>query len=209
MCRIRAKHKHNLVISIVNIQIALLVSPLFAESNDTIAQKIAVPFDKCKPEKGVSFKGNSTTKLSSDELKELLTGNTLVSVDRYGVFAIYYPSNEEAIGWMPKEKSKGYSWSSGSVSFENDRYCRKWKEWTSGKNTNCWEAHRGEQRMDKPSFYYVCKNGTPDGDQSIVFEGNYLNVEFTGNGKKTGTLSQDDKKAEATWEKYFSNYTNK
>ena len=181
------------------------------EINQSRAQNEAVQFkiNDCKPEKGVKFVADENIKLTSNEIENLLTGNTLVSVDRYGTFAIYYPSNKETVGWMPKLKKKNYSWSKGTVSFKNDMYCRKWKEWKSGKKENCWSAYRGEQRIDMPSFYFVCRNGVADGDQSVIFTGNYFDVKYKGNGSDSGKLTQNDQKAKETIEKYFGNYVNK
>ena len=200
---------HFFVCAFVLGQITTSVSFAF-EINETKAQKVAVPYDTCKPEKGVKFTGDETTKLTTKEIENLLVGNTLMSVDRYGTFAIYYPSNKEKIGWMPKEKRKSKKeWSRGSFTVENDKYCRQWMEWKSGKYINCWEVHRGETRIDMPSFYFVCKNGIPGGDQNIVFKGNNLNIKYKGNGGDTGWLKQDEQKAKEIWKKYFGNYVNK
>lgn len=157
------------------------------------------------PEKGVKFEGGEHTKLSTEEIEDLLTGNTLVSVDRYGTFAIYYPTNKETVGWMPKDRK---DWTKGTVTFENDKYCRQWKAWSSGKKINCWEVHKGENRLDMPSFYFVCANGVPDGDQHVVFPGNHFNIEYRGLSKKSlgSFFKQDSKKAEEVWTKYFGNY---
>lgn len=181
------------------------------EINKSKGQKEGVQFkiNQCKPEKGVKFTANENTRLTSNEIENLLTGNTLLSVDRYGTFAIYYPSNKETVGWMPKLKKEKYSWSRGTVSFKNGMYCRQWKEWKSGKKENCWAVHRGEQRIDMPTLYFVCRNGVADGDQSVVFNGNYFNIKYKGNGAKSGKLTQDDQKAKDTMKKYFGNYVNK
>jgi len=110
-----------------------MLSMANAQENNVSGQIIAVPFDKCKPEKGVSFQGNDKTRLKTSEIKKRLIGNTLLSVDRYGTFAIYYLASGEAVSWMPKKAHDNYSWTTGKVSFENDQYCRTWLEWKSGK----------------------------------------------------------------------------
>jgi hypothetical protein len=180
-----------------------------SEINETKAKKIGVPFKDCIPEKGVTFKAGDGQKLTTNDLESLLIGNTLLSVDRYGTFAIYYPEKGVTVGWMPKLKSEGYEWTKGNVTFANDKYCRTWKEWRSGKKINCWEASRGEDHFDKPGFYFTCKNGIPDGDVHIVFQGNVLDVKYKGNGAKSGKLTQNDTKAKEYIEKYFAKYVNK
>lgn len=183
--------------------------PANAQINESKAQKIAVPFDKCKPEKGVSFKSGDGEKLATRDIEELLVGNTILSVDRYGTFAIFYPEKGKTVGWMPKEKSKKYSWTAGDVTFENNKYCRTWEEWTSGKRINCWEVSRGEDHVDLPGFYFTCKNGIPDGDVHVVLPGNAFEISYSGKGAKRGRFSQNDAKAEEFYEKYFGKYVNK
>jgi hypothetical protein len=169
-----------------------------------------VPFDTCKPEDKVSFKGNETTKLSSKEIRKLLVGNTLLSVDRYGTFAIFYPENGKTVGWMPKEKNTNYDWSAGNVSFSNDKYCRTWKEWRSGKSVNCWEVHKGKAKhYDTNGFYFLCENGVPDGDVHVILKGNAFGVSYSGNGAKSGKLKQNDEIAAQKYQKYFGKYINK
>ena len=196
------------ILGILVLTFFLFPTSLNSEINEKKAEKTKL-WTKCKPEKGVDvqFK-NDDNNLSTEELDNLLTGNTLVSVDRYGTFAIYYPSNKDTVGWMPKEHLKGkQDWTKGTVTFENNKYCRQWVDWGSGKKINCWNAYEGEKRVDMRSFYFVCKNGVPDGDLSIVFPGNFFNVKFKGIGYKSGgKLSQDDEKVKIIWEKYFSNY---
>ncbi|WP_404383203.1 hypothetical protein [Caenispirillum salinarum] len=188
-----------------------VAGPAVAETNISKAQAVAVPFDKCKPEKGVTVTfDDSSPKLSGEEIAQLLTGNTLLSVDRYGTFALYYPEKGKAIGWMPKEKDKGYSWSAGKVSFEGGKYCRTWDQWNSGKYVNCWNIYRSaEPHVDRPGFYFACENGVPDGDIHVVLPGNYFEVEWRGTGKKGGRLTQSDEKTNAATEKYFGKYVNK
>lgn len=175
-----------------------------------MGQKVAVPFDTCKPEKGVEFRATSNSKVTTEEMEDMLIGNTLLSVDRYGTFAIYYPEKGKSVGWMPKEKSKGYSWSAGDVNFSNNKYCRTWKEWKSGKNVNCWEMHKGQAKhYDTEGFYFLCKNGVPDGDVHVILEGNAFEIKYSGNGGKSGKLTQNDKIAKEFYEKYFGKYVNK
>ena len=97
-----------------------------AEVNTSMGSTVGVPFDTCKPEKGVKFRGTNETKITSEQMEEILIGNTLLSVDRYGTFAIYYPEQGKSVGWMPKLKNKGYEWSAGDVNFANNKYCRTW-----------------------------------------------------------------------------------
>jgi hypothetical protein len=66
-----------------------LSSFAFAESNTSMGSKVGVPFDTCKPEKGVKFRGTDASKATSKEMEKMLIDNTLLSVDRYGTFAIY------------------------------------------------------------------------------------------------------------------------
>ena len=179
------------------------------EINTGRGQTEGVPFDTCKPEKGVKFEGTASSRLTTQEMEDLLVGNTLLSVDRYGTVAIYYPTKGETVGWMPKEKSKRYSWSRGKVTFEDDKYCRTWKEWKSGKSENCWEIHKGPDHVDSPGFYFVCQNGVPDGEVNVVLAGNIFEVSASGNGAKTGTLTQNDEKATEVYTKYFGKYVNK
>lgn len=182
----------------------------FAEENKSWGQTYAVPFDTCKPEDKVSFKGNETTKLSSKEIRKLLVGNTLLSVDRYGTFAIFYPENGKTVEWMPKEKNTNYDWSAGNVSFSNDKYCRTWKEWRSGKSVNCWEIHKGKAKhYDTNGFYFLCENGVPDGDVHVILKGNAFGVSYSGNGAKSGKLKQNDEIAAQKYQKYFGKYINK
>ena len=195
------------ILGILVLTFFLFPTSLNSEINEKKAEKTKL-WTKCKPEKGVEvqFK-NDDNNLSTEELDNLLTGNTLVSVDRWGTFAIYYPSNKDTVGWMPKEHLKGkQDWTIGTVTFENNKYCRQWVDWGSGKKINCWKAYEGEKRIDMRSFYFVCKNGVPDGDESIVFPGNLFNITYTGSGKSTGKLTQDNEKVKIIWEKYFSNY---
>ena len=188
---------------------AALPQSTVGEINETKAQTVAVPFDTCKPEKGVNFKGSNATRLTTEEIEKLLLGNTVLSVDRYGTFSIYYPTKGKTIGWMPKEKSKGYSWSAGEVAFQNDKYCRTWKEWRSGSKVNCWEVHKGADHVDRKGFYFVCENGVPTGDVHVVLPGNFFEVSASGHGKKSGELMQNDAKAMEAYKKYFGKYVNK
>ena len=195
------------ILGILVLTFFLFPTSLNSEINEKKAEKTKL-WTKCKPEKGVEvqFK-NDDNNLSTEELDNLLTGNTLVSVDRWGTFAIYYPSNKDTVGWMPKEHLKGkQDWTKGTVTFENNKYCRQWVDWGSGKKINCWNAYEGEKRVDMRSFYFVCRNGVPDGDQHIVFPGNLFNIKYTGSGKSTGKLTQDNEKVKIIWEKYFSEY---
>ena len=195
------------ILGILVLTFFLFPTSLNSEINEKKAEKTKL-WTKCKPEKGVDVRFKKDTKLSTKKIEELLAGNTLVSVDRYGTFAIYYPSNKETVGWMPKTHIKGkQDWTKGTVTFENDKYCRQWEEWGSGKKINCWNVHEGEKRIDMRSFYYVCKNGVPDGDQHIVFPGNFFNINFKGKGSDSGgKLSQDNEKVKIIWEKYFADY---
>ncbi len=190
----------------VTVALASMFAAVQAQNiNESEAQKVAVPFDTCKPEVGVEFNGNQGLRLKTKEIEELLAGNTLLSVDRYGTFAIYYPSDKETIGWVPKEKRTNYDWSRGTVTFENDKYCRKWKDLESGKHVNCWLVHPGPMRVDMPSLCFACENGVPDGDQHVVFNGNILEVKERSNGLS----GQNDEIAEELWTKYLSAYVNK
>ena len=148
-------------------------------------------------------------KLQTDDLESLLSGNTLVSVDRWGTFIIYYPDNKNTVAWMPKIKSKNTieDWNIGTVTFENNKYCRQWSHWRSGKNINCWNAFEVENRVDKRAFLFTCRKGTPDGDQHIVFPGNIFNVKYEGTDNTNGTLVQDEQKVKEVLEKYFANYS--
>lgn len=185
-------------------------SVVFAEVNTSMGQKVAVPFDTCKPEKGVEFRGTDASKVTTEQMEKMFIGNTLLSVDRYGTFAIFYPKKGKSVGWMPKEKNKGYGWSAGDVNFANDKYCRTWKEWRSGKKVNCWEVHKGSAKhYDITGYYFLCENGVPDGDVHVILEGNPFKIKYSGNGKNSGKLSQDDKVAEKLYTKYFGKYTNK
>jgi hypothetical protein len=79
----------------------------------------------------------------------------------------------------------------------NDKYCRTWKEWRSGKKVNCWEMHKGSAKhFDTEGYYFLCENGVPDGDVHVVLEGNAFEINYSGNGKKSGKLTQNDKVAE-------------
>ena len=180
----------------------LLSMSAIADINEIKAKNTRL--HNCTAEKGVTWRGKAETKLNTAEIEQLLSGNTLLSVDSWGTFAIYYPTNKKTVGWMPKLNGK--DWSKGTVTFENDKYCRQWKEWNSGKKIKCWEIHRGEQRIDMPSFYFVCGNGVPIDTQHIVFPGNYLNIEYSGNGMKSGKLTQDNAKSKETWQKYFADF---
>ena len=175
------------------------------------AAKTKVKNDKdCIPEEGVVSKvSESYDKLQTDDLESLLSGNTLVSVDRWGTFIIYYPDNKNTVAWMPKIKSKNTieDWNIGTVTFENNKYCRQWTHWRSGKNINCWNAFEVENRVDKRAFLFTCRKGTPDGDQHIVFQGNIFNVKYEGTDNTNGTLIQDNQKVKEVLEKYFANYS--
>ena len=198
------------ILGILVLTFFLFPTSLNSGINEKKAEKTKL-WTKCIPEKGnvEEFK-NDDNNLSTEELDNLLTGNTLVSVDRYGTYAIYYPSNKDTVGWMPKKIIKGNnskSWSTGTITFENDKYCRQWVDWD--KKLACWKGYEGEKRIDMRSFYFVCRNGVPDGDQHIVFPGNFFNINFKGKGWKSGgKLSQDDEKVKIIWEKYFPNPDN-
>ena len=186
-----------------------VAGPMSAQDNRSFPQKFAVPFDTCKPERGVKFRGNKENVLSSSELSQRLVGNTLLSVDRYGTFAIYYPDATTSIGWMPKEKSKGYSWTAGRVDLSNNQYCRTWEQWKSGKYVNCWTAHVNGRLVDREALYFTCENGVPDGDAHVILLGNFLEIKYRGKGVRGGKLSQNDAKASAVIDKYFGKYVNK
>ena len=188
----------------------LFSSSAVAEVNTSFGQKVAVPFDTCKPEKGVEFRGTDASKLTTEQMEELLIGNTMLSVDRYGTFAIFYPKKGKSVGWMPKERNKGYSWSAGNVNFARDKYCRTWKKWKSGKKVNCWEVHKGSAKhYDTEGYYFLCENGVPAGDVHVILEGNPFKIKYSGIGKGSGKLTQDDKVAEELYTKYFGKYINK
>ena len=187
-----------------------LTTATFAESNSSMGQKVAVPFDTCKPEKGVEFRGTEASKVTSKQMEKMFVGNTLLSVDRYGTFAIFYPEKGKSVGWMPKEKKTGYDWSAGNVNFANGKYCRTWKEWKSGKNVNCWDVHKGSAKhYDTKGYYFLCENGVPDGDVHVVLKGNAFEIKYSGNGNNSGNLTQNDKIAEQIYMKYFGKYLNK
>ena len=60
---------------------------------------------------------------------------------------------------MPKLKNKVYEWSAVDVNFANNKYCRTWKEWKSGKKVNCWEMHKGEDCESILDLNTVCPIG--------------------------------------------------
>ena len=180
-----------------------------AQDNRSFPQSFSVPFDTCKPEPGVEFRGEKDRALTTKEISELLVGNTMLSVDRYGTFAIYYPDAVTTVGWMPKEKGKGYSWSAGKVDFSEGQYCRTWEQWKSGKYVNCWTVHVDGRLVDRAAFYFTCENGVPDGDVAVILQGNYFEIEYQGAGVRGGKLTQNDAKAAVTIEKYFPKYVNK
>lgn len=186
-----------------------LALPSFAGANESFGQATAVPFDTCKPEAGVTFRAADGVRLDAAAMEALLVGNTILSVDRYGTFAIYYPEQGRAIGWMPKEKAKGYSWSAGTVAFEGGKYCRTWAEWTSGKTVNCWNIDQGPDHEGSAGFYFTCENGVPDGEVHVVLPGNAFEIRWSGQGAKSGTLTQDDAAAQAAYDRYFGAYVNK
>jgi hypothetical protein len=180
-----------------------------AQVDQSFPQGFAVPFDTCKPEQGVKFRGQKGSALTTKEISERLVGNTMLSVDRYGTFAIYYPDAATTVGWMPKEKGKGYSWSAGKVNFSGGQYCRTWEQWTSGKKVNCWTVHVDGRLVDREALYFTCENGVPDGDVHVILPGNYFEIEYHGAGVRGGKLTQNDAKAAVTIEKYFAKYVNK
>ena len=144
-------------------------SVTFAEVNTSMGSTVGVPLDTCKPEKGVKFRGSEASRVTTEQMEEMFIGNTLLSVDRYGTFAIFYPEKGKSVGWMPKLKNYGYEWSAGDVNFANNKYCRTWKEWKSGKKVNCWEMHKGSAKhYDTEGYYYLCENGVPDGDVHVI-----------------------------------------
>ena len=162
---------------------------------------------ECVTEPNVKFEPTANTLLTSSEIKKLLNGNTMLSADLDGVFAIYYNGDGSTVGWMPKKTSLNKpDWNVGKVWFDNDQYCRTWDYWNGGKKT-CWEVHRGEKRLGLQSFYFICGNGGIAGDQSVVLKGNALGVNYSGkSNKKGGKLSQDEEKTGFFVEKYFGNY---
>lgn len=180
-----------------------------AQENRSFPQNFAVPFDTCKPERGVKFRGITEDALTTKELEQRLVGNTLLSVDRYGTFAIYYPDSNTTVGWMPKEKGKGYSWTAGKVEISNNQYCRTWEQWKSGKYANCWTVHVHGRLVDREALYFTCENGVPDGDAHVILPGNFLEIKYRGKGVRGGKLTQNDAKASAVIDKYFGNYVNK
>ena len=197
-------------VSLLSSAFLISTSVAFAEVNTSMGSTVGVPFDTCKPEKGVKFRGSESSKVTTEQMEEMFTGNTLLSVDRYGTFAIFYPEKGKSVGWMPKLKNKGYEWSAGDVNFANDKYCRTWKEWKSGKKINCWEMHKGSAKhYDTEGYYFLCENGVPDGDVHVVLEGNPFEIKYSGNGKNSGKLTQNDEVAEKLYTKYFGKYINK
>lgn len=180
------------------------VSVAEAGINEKKAKKTPIASDEsCGHEKGIKFKGGDNTRLSTEEIEDLLTGNTYMSVtEKWGAWAVYFPSNKKTVGWSPNEIKKKGTWSRGTVTFENDKYCRQWKAWESGKKIKCWEIHRGDDVLDLPSFYAVCADGTPAGGQAVVFPGNYFNVKVRG-ASGEGTIKQDTKNVKDTLKKFF------
>jgi hypothetical protein len=163
----------------------------------------------CATEPNVFFAPSADSKLNSSEIKELLANNTILSGDLDGVFAIYYEGAQNTVGWMPKKTSLGKpDWNVGTVSFDNNQYCRKWDYWNGGVET-CWDIHRGDERIGAKAFYFVCQNGQIEGDQHIVLQGNALGVQYSGTSNRRGTLSQDEAKTAYFVEKYFGNYLRK
>ena len=106
--------------------------------NEKKAEKTPIETKNCLVEKGVKFESGDDTRLSTEEIDNLLTGNTIMSIsEKYGVYTGYYPTNKKSVGWFPKkiDKEEGW-WTRGTVTFENDKYCRQWKRWSSGKKFN-------------------------------------------------------------------------
>jgi len=160
----------------------------------------------CVTEANVDFVPTPETKLTTAEIKALLTGNTILSADQDGVFAIYYSSATDTVGWMPKKTTlQKPDWNVGSVSFENDQYCRTWDYWNGGKET-CWDIHKGGERLGASAFYFICGNGGVAGDQHVVLKGNALGVAYEGTSNKNGVLTQDEKAVGKYVPKYFGNY---
>lgn len=164
----------------------------------------------CITEANVDFTPSQKSRLDNQEMENLLSGNTILSADAHGVFAIYYQPGGKTIGWMPKKISLGkQDWTVGRVAYRQGYYCRTFEEW-GGQEEKCWEVHEGPNRLDRKSFYFVCPDGSIAGDQHVVLPGNALGMEYSGRGYKTGgTLTQSEDKTGYYVEKYFGNYTRK
>jgi hypothetical protein len=160
----------------------------------------------CVTEPNVEFVPSAQTMMSGRQIESLLSGNTILSADVDGVFAIFYNKDGSTVGWMPKKTSLGKpDWNVGKVWFDNDQYCRTWEYW-NGRVETCWEVHKGGKRLGLQSFYFICGNGGVAGDQHVVLKGNALGVSYEGKSDRRGVLTQDEEKAAYFVEKYFGNY---
>ena len=186
-------------------------SDLLPENNDESQEDNKSNRSKtaCVTEKNVSFVPSSGTKMTTNEISSLLSDNTILSADKDGVFAIFYHDVNKTVGWMPKKTSLGKpDWSTGTVSFENDQYCRIWETWGRGER-KCWDVHKGAKRIDKNSFYFVL-NSCVAGDEHVVFDGNAFGVNYKGKSDKTtGNLKQNEENTAYLIKKYFGNYNKK
>jgi len=78
------------------------------------------------------------------------------------------------------------------------------------KKVNCWEVHSEDlSKLGTKGYYFLCKNGVPDGEVHVILKGNYFDIKYQGTGKRSGQLTQDDAIAEQTINKYFGKYSNK
>ncbi len=116
----------------------------------------------------------------------------------------YYPTNKNSVAWFPENIEEERSWSRGTVTFENDKYCRQWKVWSSGKKIQCWEVHQGDNVIDMPSLYFLCANAVLNGSQGVVLPGNYFSMKPSGRSGSKGGLKYDANKVNEALKVYFA-----
>ena len=182
------------------------------QENSQVSQEKTLTLSEiaCVTEPNVNFTPTPQSRLGNQAMENLLSGNTILSADAHGVFAIYYHEGGKTVGWMPKKTSLGkQDWTVGRVAYRDGLYCRTFEEWR-GQEEKCWEVHQGPDRLDRKSFYFVCSDGSIAGDQHVVLPGNALGMEYNGRGYKSGgRLSQSELKTSHFVEKYFGNYIKK
>jgi hypothetical protein len=95
--------------------------------------------------------------LSGEEIRRVLTGNTLVGYDGAGPYWMYYPSG----GTIWGQASNG-DVDVGRWSVEGNLYCRAWRRWR-GQAERCWNfATDGFNRL-----IWMEPSGNPSGESTL------------------------------------------
>ena len=98
----------------------------------------------------VDFATAEEDKLTSQEIKQLLTENTIRGVSKRTGYSyiIYYKSEKKIVGKSASQRDKG-TW---SVS-DDEGYCQRWRKWLGGKK-NCFAIVKEGEK-----FQFLFKNG--------------------------------------------------